>query len=210
MHGTKPDLTHLRVWGCQCFPSIPPEIRTKGGPRRYEAIFVGYEDNRIGWRVRDMAGKYHFSRDVVFNENTPGHLSPRRGLSTNHALLPPSSIIPASPSVHDRQHTPTVPHTTPTPLPLPDITNTIQTRNLITRTTRSMTDSLPKPTRHYNDIDTVNLSISLNAAYDITPPPSPNPHTCHSVSSSRLLPLCASLFPAQSLMGFIQTSQLLP
>ena len=45
MHGNKPDLSHLRVWGCQCFPSIPPELRTKGGPRRYEAIFVGYEEN---------------------------------------------------------------------------------------------------------------------------------------------------------------------
>ena len=56
MHSSKPDLSHLRVWGCQCFPSIPPELRTKGGPRRYEAIFVGYEDNRIGWRVRDLAG----------------------------------------------------------------------------------------------------------------------------------------------------------
>ena len=60
MYGTKPDLSHLRVWGCQCFPSIPPELRTKGGPRRYEAIFVGYEDNRIGWRVHNLAGKYHF------------------------------------------------------------------------------------------------------------------------------------------------------
>jgi hypothetical protein len=32
MHGVKPDLAHLRVWGCQCFPSIPPELRKKGGP----------------------------------------------------------------------------------------------------------------------------------------------------------------------------------
>jgi hypothetical protein len=110
----KPDLAHLRVWGCQCFPSIPPELRTKGGPRRYEAIFVGYEDNRIGWRVRDMAGKYHFSRDVVFNENTPGHLSPQRGHPTNHALLPPPSIIPESPSAHHDHHSsPSLPHTTP-------------------------------------------------------------------------------------------------
>lgn len=29
----KPDLSHLRVWGCQCFVAIPPELRTKGGPR---------------------------------------------------------------------------------------------------------------------------------------------------------------------------------
>src|ERR1700678_2268878 len=66
MHGTKPDLSHLCVWGCQCFPAIPPELRTKGSPRRYEAIFVGYEDNRIGWHVCYMAEKYHFSRDIVF------------------------------------------------------------------------------------------------------------------------------------------------
>jgi hypothetical protein len=29
----KPDLSHLRVWGCQCFPAIPAELRTKAGPR---------------------------------------------------------------------------------------------------------------------------------------------------------------------------------
>jgi len=32
MEGTKPDLSHLRAWGCQCFIFIPPEKRTKGGP----------------------------------------------------------------------------------------------------------------------------------------------------------------------------------
>ena len=32
MYGVKPDLSHLRVWGCQCFSSIPLELRTKGGP----------------------------------------------------------------------------------------------------------------------------------------------------------------------------------
>jgi hypothetical protein len=29
----KPDLSHLRVWGCQCFPAIPTEIQMKAGPR---------------------------------------------------------------------------------------------------------------------------------------------------------------------------------
>ena len=75
MHGTKPDLSHLRIWGCQCFLAIPPELRTKGGPCQYKAIFVGYEENQIGWHVHDLVGKYHFSRDVVFNEATPSHLS---------------------------------------------------------------------------------------------------------------------------------------
>src|SRR5271156_2152733 len=63
MNNSKPDLSHLQVWGCQCFPIIPPEQCTKGGPRRHEAILVRYEENRIGWRVRDLHGKYFFSRD---------------------------------------------------------------------------------------------------------------------------------------------------
>ena len=51
MEHSKPNLSHLQVWGCQCFVAIPPELRTKGGPHRFEAIFVGYEDNHLGWRV---------------------------------------------------------------------------------------------------------------------------------------------------------------
>ena len=177
MYGTKPDLSHLRVWGCQCFPSIPPELRTKGGPRRYEAIFVGYEDNRIGWRVRDLAGKYHFSRDIIFNETTPGHLSLNRGLSINHSLLPPPSIITTSHSNNNPQSSSTIPHTTPTPLPSPTIADIIHNRDSMIRITRSHTDSLPKPLRHYNDIDPVTLFISLNTIHDITPPTTPEPYT---------------------------------
>ncbi|KNZ73140.1 Copia protein [Termitomyces sp. J132] len=74
MEGSKPDLSHLRVWGCQCFVLHPKETRRKGDIRRFEAIFIGYDENRIGWRVRDMNGRYFFSRDVIFNENTRGHL----------------------------------------------------------------------------------------------------------------------------------------
>ena len=33
MNHSKPDISHLQVWRCQCFPLIPPELRTKGGPR---------------------------------------------------------------------------------------------------------------------------------------------------------------------------------
>jgi len=61
MEHSKPDLSHLRVWGCQCFVAIPPELCDKGGPHRFEAIFVGYEENHLGWHVQDLNGKYHFS-----------------------------------------------------------------------------------------------------------------------------------------------------
>ena len=178
MHGSKPDLSHLCVWGCQCFPSIPPELRTKGGPWRYEAIFVGYEEHRIGWRVRDLAGKYYFSRDIVFNENVPGHLSPTRGLPIDLSLLPPPSLIPhlSTPPNNITE----APLTTPTSIPAPSIPTIINNRDLITRVTRSSTNSLPKPSRHSNDIDSISLLISLDTIHSITPPSSPNlPNTTY-------------------------------
>ena len=86
--GKKPDLSHLRVWGCQCFVALPKEIRAKGGPRRFEGIFVGYEEGRVGWRVRDLQGHTHFSRDVIFNELSAGSRTrlPR-------SLPPPVDVI---------------------------------------------------------------------------------------------------------------------
>ena len=51
MNWHKPDLLNLQVWGCQCFVTIPPELCSKGGLHCFEAIFVGYEEDRIGWRV---------------------------------------------------------------------------------------------------------------------------------------------------------------
>ncbi|RDB27573.1 Retrovirus-related Pol polyprotein from transposon TNT 1-94 [Hypsizygus marmoreus] len=97
MTKSKPDLSHLRVWGCQCFVLIPPETRIKGGPKRFEAIFVGYEEDRVGWRVRDLNGKYFFSRDIVFNENVRGRLS-HSSTPLSHPLTSSSSSPPSPPS----------------------------------------------------------------------------------------------------------------
>jgi hypothetical protein len=73
-NGRKPNLSHLRVWGCDCYVAIPSEVRSKAGFKRFRAIFVGYEEHRVGWRVRDLKGKYSFSNDVIFNENLSGRL----------------------------------------------------------------------------------------------------------------------------------------
>jgi hypothetical protein len=78
LYGTKPDLSTLRVFGCRCFVLIPPELRKKGDVRRFEAIFLGYEADRKGWKVMGVDGRLTFSHDVVFDENTPGRLSSKR------------------------------------------------------------------------------------------------------------------------------------
>ena len=97
--GRKPDLLHLRVWGCDCYVAVPDEIRGKAGAKRFRAIFVGYEEHRVGWRVRDLRGKYSFSNDVVFNENLSARLGIPRTLTPSNSI----STEPALPSsVHDR------------------------------------------------------------------------------------------------------------
>jgi hypothetical protein len=79
----KLDVSHLRVWGCQCFVAIPGELREKAGFKHFEGIFVGYEENRKGWRVWDLKGKYHFSWDVIFNEDLSRRLDVPRSVSTS-------------------------------------------------------------------------------------------------------------------------------
>ena len=98
MAGQKPDLSHLRVWGCDCYVAVPDEVRGKAGPKRFRAIFVGYEEHRLGWRVRDLAGKYSFSNDVIFNENLPARLGVPRSLP----LLTSDTTIPSPRPLRER------------------------------------------------------------------------------------------------------------
>ena len=69
INGRKPDLSHLCVWGCDCYVAVPDELRAKSGFKRFKAIFVGYEEHRIGWHVRDLHGKYSF-RMMLYLMNT--------------------------------------------------------------------------------------------------------------------------------------------
>jgi hypothetical protein len=73
-YGVKPDVSLLRVWGCLCFPIIPPELRKKNDPRRYPAVFIGYREGTLGWRVISLDGKRTTTRDAIFYEHVPGRL----------------------------------------------------------------------------------------------------------------------------------------
>ena len=72
VHGRKPNLSHLRVWGVRCFARVPLELQTKLGLRSRECYFMGYPDGVKGYRVRDVRTRAFFnSRDVIFDENLP-------------------------------------------------------------------------------------------------------------------------------------------
>ena len=94
--------SHLCVWGCQCFVAVPDELWPKAGSKQFEAIFVGYEEACIGWRVHDLKGKYLFSQDVIFNEDLSGRLGLPHTLSDTPLPSPSSSRDCPS---RDRVHT---------------------------------------------------------------------------------------------------------
>ena len=74
----------------------------KAGSKRFEAIFVGYEDARIGEHVRDLKGKYSFSQDVIFNEDLLGRLGIPHSM-TGHSV--PAPLTSADRPSRDCTHT---------------------------------------------------------------------------------------------------------
>ncbi|XP_071575062.1 uncharacterized protein [Temnothorax nylanderi] len=69
--GKKPDLAHLRVFGCRALAYIPKEKRQKWDPKARECTFVGYCTDSTGYRLMDPVTRTIFkSRDVVFYETS--------------------------------------------------------------------------------------------------------------------------------------------
>jgi len=73
--GHKPGLNHIRVFGCKAIYHLPKDERTKLEPKGKIAVFLGYCEDRRGYRLYDESKcKVVFSRDVVFLENKLGKL----------------------------------------------------------------------------------------------------------------------------------------
>ena len=66
---TKPDLQHLRTFGCRAYAHIPDQKRSKFDPKADICTFIGYAMNQKGYLLqRDDDGTIFSSRDVKFNE----------------------------------------------------------------------------------------------------------------------------------------------
>ncbi|KAH9779126.1 hypothetical protein KPL71_007607 [Citrus sinensis] len=65
----KPRVSYLRVFGCVCYVFVPDHLRSKIDKKAVRCIFVGYDNQRKGWKCCDpVNGKCYTSRDVVFDE----------------------------------------------------------------------------------------------------------------------------------------------
>ena len=91
--GCKPDLSHLRVWGCDCYVAVPDELRPKAGFKHFRAIFMGYEDTGLVGMFVIFMGSI-FSRMMLFLMNI--HLVVWVSIAL-YPLLPPllrSHLVP--------------------------------------------------------------------------------------------------------------------
>ena len=74
--GIKPDVSHLRVFGCDAYVLVPEGERRKLDSKVKRCIFVGYGHDQgvLGYRLYDPATrKFIMSRNVSFNERSMGN-----------------------------------------------------------------------------------------------------------------------------------------
>jgi len=77
--GNKPEVSHLRIFGCPVYVHVPKEKRSKLDPSGKKGIFVGYSDSSKGYKVHFPGlKKIEVSPDVVFDEDATFNKSRKR------------------------------------------------------------------------------------------------------------------------------------
>ncbi|GBP39934.1 Retrovirus-related Pol polyprotein from transposon TNT 1-94 [Eumeta japonica] len=68
--GKKPNLSNLKVFGCEVKTQVPKEKRQKWDSKSRKLLFVGYCESTKGYRILDPdTNKIIKNRDVIFLEN---------------------------------------------------------------------------------------------------------------------------------------------
>ena len=90
--GQKPNLSHLRVFGCKARAYVPNNLRTKLEPTSKPAILVGYCENQKGYRLWSHQEQKVFtaSNAEFFEQDSHATLSPK------HVFLPLESSQPGN------------------------------------------------------------------------------------------------------------------
>ena len=70
-NGNKPNVSHLRIFGCDAYGHVPKDERSKFDSKTRRSIFLGYGQGVKGYCLYDKAQRRIFySRNVVFNETS--------------------------------------------------------------------------------------------------------------------------------------------
>jgi hypothetical protein len=83
--GDKPEVNHLRIFGCHAYVHVPKDKRTKLDPSGKKVVFVGYSDTSKAYKVYILGHrKIDISRDVTFDENVAFHKSKQGRTEESH------------------------------------------------------------------------------------------------------------------------------
>lgn len=80
----RPDVDNLRVFGCSAMVHIPKQKRAKFEPKSFKCVFVGYAENKKGYRLFNPTNNEVFTaRDVVFMEEKSSEVKRSTNFSDN-------------------------------------------------------------------------------------------------------------------------------
>jgi hypothetical protein len=69
LSGATPNYSHMRVFGCACWPNLRPFNPRKLAFRSQQCVFLGYSSLHKGYKCLEVtSGQIYTSRDVVFDE----------------------------------------------------------------------------------------------------------------------------------------------
>ena len=69
LYHKEPSYSHLRVFGCLCYPLFSSTTIHKLQPRSTQCVFLGYPKNHRGYKCLDLtSNKIIICRNVLFDE----------------------------------------------------------------------------------------------------------------------------------------------
>jgi hypothetical protein len=96
--GQKPDLAHMKIFGCLAYMHVPKQQRKKWNDKAKEMIFVGYSHESKGYRLMDPSTlKVTEAKDVIFLEtkfiNTSESLSNNNSQKNEHKFYDEETVF---------------------------------------------------------------------------------------------------------------------
>jgi transposase InsO family protein len=136
MHNRKPDVSHLRVWGCLAYVHIQKDKRAKLGSHMEKCIFIGYPEGYKGWKFynpetqkviicerADFDERYTYDGKLI-TTNTSINPEPRPLIpeedSTEEDINPPQELEPEQIEQQEEEVPPVVEEEPAPVAPIPD------------------------------------------------------------------------------------------
>ncbi|KAM2656151.1 hypothetical protein EV1_011694 [Malus domestica] len=100
LFGRPPQISHLKIFGCACYPLFKPYNTTKLQPKTTQCVFIGYAGQYKGYLCLNLlTNKIMVSRHVLFDEFDFPFSNSQLSSSQSHNILSQSQVsvhIPGS------------------------------------------------------------------------------------------------------------------